>query len=158
MKLNIGCGPLWKFKRPDCDGLDKQDFGQKYVMDALDMGKKFKAGTVDEIYMDMFLEHLTYEDAVKMLNVCWKILREDGMVYVEVPSIERGKAYEFTHKSFYTLDTFREIEDQEMCQECGLKPFKVEKVFMNHKKNIYCYLKKAHKYVRAQRDYSTKAS
>lgn len=149
--LNIGCGPLWKLKHPDADGVDQQDFGQKYIMSGLDVGKKFKPASVEMIYMDMFLEHLTYEEAVKMLNICWELLTPEGEVRIEVPSIERGKAYQFTHKSFYTLDMFREMEDQEMCQEVGLKPFKVEELLMNHKKNIYCTLKKADKYVRPQR-------
>jgi len=151
VKLNIGCGPLWKLKHPDADGVDQQDFGQKYVMKAIDIKKKVKPGTVDAIYMDMFLEHLTYKQVVTMLNTCWKLIKDDGIIKIEVPSIERGKACLFTHKSFYSLDTFGEMEDQEMCQEVGLKPFKVEELLMNHKKNIYCTLKKADKYVRPQR-------
>lgn len=146
IKLNLGSGAIGQLRKPGYDGVDKQDFGQKYVFSALEIDKHFKPDSVDEIVADMFLEHLTYEEAVELLNKIWVILKPGKLFKIEGPSVSRGKAYEFTHRSWYTEDTFGEIDNEEMCCECGLKPFKVVELFTNAKGNIYCDLMKTDKY------------
>ena len=145
--LNIGCGPIWEWKHPEFDGVDRQDFGQKYVCDALGLLGFIDRESVDEIVMNHFLEHLCNEDAVKMLNVCWELLKPDKHMNIEVPHVFRGTAWVLSHKSYYSETTFTSIEYKEHCDELGLKPFKVASIHTNKKKNIYCDLKKVGNYI-----------
>jgi len=152
VKLNIGCGPIWEWKHPDCDGVDLQDFGQKYVCNALDLLDHINEDTVDEIVMNHFLEHLDNEDAVKMLNVCWELLKMGRLVEIEVPHFTRSTAWMFPHKSHYSKAAFKSLEYEEYCNEIDSKPWKVESIHVNGKKNLYCTLKKAKSYMNKARD------
>ena len=149
IRLNIGCGPkaVRELRRPGYIHVDKENYGQDIIADALDIDLHYKGGTVDEIVCDMFLEHLRNEKVVEFLNVCWHVLKDSGRIEIEVPVFDRGGAYEITHKSYYSKHTFESFEREEVCKECGLKPFKVTDVRQNQKGNIYCTLTKVKDYI-----------
>lgn len=45
----------------------------------------FENDSIDEILMVEVLEHISFKDTVKVLKECWRILKEDGILKIQVP-------------------------------------------------------------------------
>ena len=133
MKLYVGSGEK---KKEGYVSVDIYDFGINIVHDMRKGYDLWKGQKVEEVYGENFLEHFTNDEAVKFLNDTWEVLIEtEGMLKLDVPSIKREAAFEFPHKSYYTMRTIQELETAEQSRY-GIKNWKIDRLFMNHKDSI----------------------
>lgn len=81
--LNIGCG------RKHLKGFINMDIVQPYDK-KLDVrkGLPYLDQTVDGIYSEHFLEHLTQVDGVSFLRECRRVLKPDGKVRIAMPDLD----------------------------------------------------------------------
>lgn len=87
MKLNLGSGRHhWK-------GFINIDIDPKYKPDVvLDISKgklPYENDSVDEIIMNHFLEHFFRVQAIAVLNECYRILKSDGILILELPELAK---------------------------------------------------------------------
>jgi len=83
-KLHIGCGknilPGWLNSDVDLeDG--------KVFIDAT-ARLPFHDGTVDYIFSEHFIEHLSYDDGMRFLKECYRVLRPGGRVRIATPDLQ----------------------------------------------------------------------
>ncbi|WP_320673779.1 class I SAM-dependent methyltransferase [Prochlorococcus sp. MIT 1341] len=84
-KLHIGCG------RSLIKGwLNTDYYGGKDIM-RLDATKKFpfKDNEFDYIFSEHMIEHISYNDATKMLKECFRILKPGGKIRISTPDIRK---------------------------------------------------------------------
>ena len=97
MKLDIGCG---KNKKEGYIGIDQ--FPMEGVDLVLDIRKEklpYEDNEVDEVHASHFLEHLTAEERVSMLNEIYRVLKPGGTVTIITPHWASNRAYgDFTHQ------------------------------------------------------------
>lgn len=107
INLNLGCGRDWA-KHKGFDGFDIYDYGQKYVSDlAKDGLKTFEDNSVCKIIAYYVFEHLSPDDAVFVMNECYRVLVKGGEINIKVPEFPNiASVADFTHKSFWHTDTF----------------------------------------------------
>lgn len=82
-KLQVGCGP-------NClDGWLNADLvsGDIYLNAKRKM--PFKPKSFDFIYCEHFIEHLGKENGLKFLNDCYRILKENGIIRIVSPDLEK---------------------------------------------------------------------
>jgi len=107
LRLNLGCGKDYK------EGYINVDFSKDVTVDeCVDLYSvpwPWKDGSADEILMLDFLEHLPYRKTETILLECFRVLRDDGLIVIQVP--------DFDHCSRAALD-----RDQYKCNACGF-PF-----------------------------------
>jgi predicted SAM-dependent methyltransferase len=107
-KLNIGCGPDIKV---GFDGVDKLDFGQKYIVDIQTQVLPVEDNSVDEILCMHVLEHLN--DPLFAINEFWRVLSPDGKLTIIVPHRENNKrAYVIDHTRYFDEYSFEPLESQ----------------------------------------------
>lgn len=138
-KLEIGCGAK---KREGYDGLDIQDFGQKYVMNILSLSDDGSFDNkFDEVYAEHFLEHFYPDDIKEIFKIVHKILNDDGIFKIIVPSKDKDRAWVLTHKTFWTEYTFKAFENEIFAGEfCPKNRFMIKELKTNNRKDIYCEL------------------
>lgn len=84
MKLNLGCGYDIK------EGYLNVDFRDIPGVTKADLSKlpwPFNDGAVEEILMLDFLEHFPYRKTIPILQECWRILKPDGNLVIQVPDL-----------------------------------------------------------------------
>jgi len=86
MKLNLGAGnfPLKGFINIDKKKLPGIDRILE-IKDKLD----YPDGSIDEIYMGHFIEHLEVDDAVNLLKDCLRVLKKEGKIIITIPDFEK---------------------------------------------------------------------
>lgn len=111
VKLNLGCGSkikkdyinvdtnppeFWRFSHYNPDG------GGTIVIkhDALEIGNRWSDNTFDEIFSEFMFEHFSPADISKMLYICWKLLKPQGILKIVVPDFI--KAIEYFEDNPYT--------------------------------------------------------
>jgi len=117
LKLNIGCGPTI------LDGwvnIDKFPMSDQVVVIDLEKGKlPYKDNSVLEIRATHVLEHIW--NLQPLLNECWRVLKPEGAMYVEVPCFPHPDcAKDPDHKRFFTAETFWGYFDRYLAE--GLFP------------------------------------
>jgi len=132
VKLNVGCG---KRKLEGYVGLDIKDFGQEYLCD---VREGLPVDKCEQIRANHFLEHLTQDEAIKFLNDCHDKCDE---LYIEVPHKRGNNAWVLTHKTFYTEETFRSLERDDITESYGIKRWKIKKLVVNDRNDIHCWMK-----------------
>ncbi len=84
MKLHLGCGsriePGWKNLDMDPPADLRHD---------IRLGLPFAAGSVDMIYCEHTLEHVTRAEAVALLAECVRVLRPGGVARFSTPDLQR---------------------------------------------------------------------
>ena len=83
LKLNIGCG---KVKFEGWINIDIEP-GADIVLDVR-KGLPFEENSVDFVYNEHFLEHLTFEDSSKFLREIYKCLKKGGVVRIATPDLD----------------------------------------------------------------------
>jgi predicted SAM-dependent methyltransferase len=70
---------------------DIHDFRRSGEVVYMDARRPFPlpAGSFDAVYSEHMLEHLTYEDGLRCLRECHRVLRPGGRIRVATPSLER---------------------------------------------------------------------
>ena len=128
--------------------VDIKDFGTNIVHDMRKGYKPWKDDKIEEVWGENFLEHLTNEEAIKFLNDTWEVLiKTNGLLKLDTPSVKREAAYELPHKSYYTMRTFQELETAEQ-EVYGIKNWKIERLFLNHKDNVIAEMRPSRKPLR----------
>jgi predicted SAM-dependent methyltransferase len=79
--LHVGCGTIYK------DGWVNVDLAGTRVDLPWDLARPlpFKPGTVDAIFHEHLLEHLTYEQGVELHRRCLRLLKPGGVLRIGVP-------------------------------------------------------------------------
>lgn len=94
--LNIGCGPSTRWI-PNIEGIDIQDFGQKYVGDFITYD--FKGKKFDVVFAHHVIEHLP--DTIAFFNKIGEVLNVNGTLDIRVPVLPFTQAFQDpTHVKF----------------------------------------------------------
>lgn len=85
LKLNLGCG-----EHP-IEGWHNFDFEpRKPNITFCDLSKAqlpYSTGTVDYIFSEHFVEHLTKKHAIKLFTECHRVLKSGGVMRISMPNI-----------------------------------------------------------------------
>lgn len=90
VKLNLGCGSDIKSGWVNIDNdyyrqsLSKLDFNWD-----LTKGLPFPDNSVDYMFNEHFLEHLTYNEALMLLKDCRRALKDGGVMRIAMPDLEK---------------------------------------------------------------------
>jgi len=84
MKLNLGCGGLYKKGYLNVDAFDDTVADKK--MSALDL--KLKDNTAKEIITTQLIEHLGLTSSIYALSECFRVLKPNGRLTIETPDIK----------------------------------------------------------------------
>ena len=97
LKLDFGCG---RNPQPGYVGVDKYAPDADVKIDLFELPwTPWKDGTVDEIHMSHFLEHIPQKIRWPFFEECWRILKPDGIVRIFVPNWKSERAYgDCTHE------------------------------------------------------------
>lgn len=65
-------------------------------------------GKCDELRISHCLEHFKPENKVKVMSLCWDLLKDDGILDIEVPLFPHpASVQDPTHISFWTAESFK---------------------------------------------------
>jgi predicted SAM-dependent methyltransferase len=83
-KLHIGAG-----NRKIKDWLNT-DIGNKTIMPVVDVTKKFPfdTKTFDYVFSEHMIEHIKYQDGVKMLKESFRVLKSNGKIRISTPDLQ----------------------------------------------------------------------
>lgn len=93
LRINIGCGQ-WR-----CDGWigvdssnaypykNKKELGFDVDWNVLG-GLPFNDVSVKYVFVSHFLEHLTYNESIKLLNECYRVMEKGGVIRLIVPDLD----------------------------------------------------------------------
>ncbi len=100
IRLNIGCG----YKEEEgFIGIDKADCEQEILWDVRD-GIPFPDNSVDTIWSQHVMEHLTNEEALDVLKEMYRVLKIGGTTVNTMPHASDPTSCYFDHKSFWNED------------------------------------------------------
>lgn len=111
--------------------IDQHDLGMHaaslgYNFQHMDVrgGLPYATGSVDMIFSSHFLEHLTYDEGLKFLRECRRVLKPDsGVIRIIVPDASLLHSY-YHGNSVISLDDFDEINEG-----CAKSPTKIGKLW-----------------------------
>jgi len=85
-KLQLGAG---EHPREDWLNTDLHDYGRDNVY--LDVRRRFPLpdASLDFVFSEHMLEHLTYAEGQRCLRECFRVLRPGGRIRIATPSLER---------------------------------------------------------------------
>jgi len=129
IKLELGSGPkLGK------NGWTTIDIGYSDISWDLRKGIPLKNDSVETIYSSHLLEHIPYEDLIKFLKECYRVLKRNGEFSVCVPNF---KAYVTAY-----------MRGQVFCErEKWWKPAAIDTGSIIDQLNYMAYMKDEHKYM-----------
>jgi predicted SAM-dependent methyltransferase len=130
IQLDVGCG---NDKRFGYIGIDKENFGQEYILDVEKEVLPFLDSSIDEIFCQHLLEHLT--NPMFAINEFWRVLKPGGELIIIVPHKNSDRAYAIDHKHYFNEYSFDPLESQ-----YEKKWFIVERT-VNDRPDIYIKLK-----------------
>lgn len=93
-RLHIGCGPV---ALPGWVNIDNQSYpGVDRVLDVTD-GLPFE--NVSFIFAEHFIEHLPFEDALRLLRNCRRVMTRTGVLRLSTPNLDWvwSTHYQFPH-------------------------------------------------------------
>lgn len=100
--LDLGCGDN---KVEGAVGLDNIALSEVDIAhDLLHFPYPIKANSFDTIYLRHVIEHFNVDKINKIMNECYRILKKDGQLYINVPHVFSIAAYtDPTHKQYFTF-------------------------------------------------------
>jgi len=100
--LDLGCGDN---KVEGAVGLDNITLSEvDIVHDLLHFPYPIKANSFDTIYLRHVIEHFNIDKINKIMNECYRILKKDGQLYINVPHVFSIAAFtDPTHKQYFTF-------------------------------------------------------
>lgn len=125
MKLNLGAGADIKIGN-DWVNYDIMPMSSEVKqLDLENMNIPHEDNTAEYIQMLDVLEHL--KDIRHAMNECHRVLKKDGVFYVEVPRFPHNDSVKDpTHVRFFVPETFKYFSDYtEACQMYGFKQWKI---------------------------------
>lgn len=88
MKLHIGCGTLYKDGWINIDNNSDNNIARLDINHDLSSGIPFKNEELDYIYHEHFIEHLSYEDGLKFMQECFRVLKFGGVMRIACPDLD----------------------------------------------------------------------
>jgi len=102
MKINMGSGMRYI---PGHINIDKSKFAHPDLKLDLEKGNlPYKDNSVDEIIATHILEHIS--NIIPLMNECYRVLKEGGKMYIEVPQGD-GILADPTHKRAFSKLSWR---------------------------------------------------
>ena len=101
--LDLGCG-MNKYHGKAGQrviGIDKIKTSYVDFVHDIDKGIPFSDNSVDTVYMDNALEHMS-DFEFQMKEIC-RVLKEGGIAIIKVPHYSCFRAFTFGHKLFFTV-------------------------------------------------------
>jgi len=100
--LDLGCGDN---KVEGAIGLDNIALSEvDIVHDLLHFPYPIKANSFDTIYLRHVIEHFNIDKINNIMNECYRILKKDGQLYINVPHVFSIAAFtDPTHKQYFTF-------------------------------------------------------
>jgi predicted SAM-dependent methyltransferase len=96
--LNVGCGQLVREGWVNIDCWPRQGAFYYNALNPLPIAD----GSVKQIHAEHFLEHLQFDDAVRFLTECHRVLRQGGTGRIIVPDAEKYmRGYSAVDRSFF---------------------------------------------------------
>ncbi len=84
LKLHVGCGNV---KLLGWVNIDVEPGAADLIIDVR-KGLPFDDNSVDFIYNEHFIEHLTYEEGQKVLKEFWRVLKKGGVLRIATPDLD----------------------------------------------------------------------
>jgi predicted SAM-dependent methyltransferase len=85
LRLHIGSGPV---RLPGWTNVDNQKYpGVDHVLDVT-RGLPWKRGDAELIFAEHFIEHLAYDDGLRFLRECRRVLAADGILRLSTPNLD----------------------------------------------------------------------
>jgi len=134
INLELGCGDSKHRLQPTWVGLDIIDYGQEVVWD-MEQGLPFPDNSVEKISCSQVLEHLT--DLIGVMNECHRVLKENGELQLVVPYFENEHAFIPSHVRQFNKHTIAFFEYTDLERDYFAKPWKVNKIDVDNKKDLY---------------------
>ena len=88
LKLHIGCGTQYK---PSWINIDNNSDTNIETLDIdwdLRKGMPFEDQSVDYIYHEHFIEHLSYEEGLIFMSDCYRVLKFGGVMRIACPDLD----------------------------------------------------------------------
>jgi SAM-dependent methyltransferase len=82
-----------------------------FIHHDLTNGIPFEDGVADFIYSSHFIEHLYREDAKHLLNDCYRVLKNNGVLRISVPDLEYALKLYFSGNKQRMLQNYFFVED-----------------------------------------------
>ena len=100
--LDLGCGDN---KVEGAVGLDNIALSEvDIVHDLLHFPYPIKANSFDTIHLRHVIEHFNIDKINNIMNECYRILKKDGQLFINVPHVFSIAAFtDPTHKQFFTF-------------------------------------------------------
>ena len=100
--LDLGCGDN---KVEGAIGLDNIALSEvDIVHDLLHFPYPIKANSFDTIYLRHVIEHFNIDKINNIMNECYRILKKDGQLFINVPHVFSIAAFtDPTHKQYFTF-------------------------------------------------------
>lgn len=123
MKINLGSGNKYKEGWVNID--ISKEVNPDIVLDASKEPLPFEDNSCDEIIAIDFFEHILYP--IPVLNECWRVLKKDGLIMIEVPMAGTNDFYKDpTHVRPFVPETFKYFADYaEEYKAIGCKSWKI---------------------------------
>jgi len=87
LKLHLGCGTQYKKSWINIDNNSDRNIKQLDINYNLAKGIPFKDSSVDYIYNEHFIEHLTVEEGLLFLKECKRVLKKGGILRIATPDL-----------------------------------------------------------------------
>lgn len=85
MKLNLGSGNI---KKEGFVNIDIYPFENVNIVHDIEKSLPFENDTFDEIYSNHVLEHCSTDSILSILKECYRIIKQNGEINIEVPCLE----------------------------------------------------------------------
>lgn len=102
LRYNLCCGPS---PRKEWINVDREKFGQEIVADLNKEWTWAKPHSAEHILIEDGLEHL--DSLPHFLRNAARLLKEGGMLEINVPHFKNPSAYRFTHAHFFSYSMFQ---------------------------------------------------
>lgn len=88
IKLHIGCGTLYKEDWINIDNNSDNNIKELDINHDLSKGLPFGDESVDFIYNEHFIEHLSKEEGLQFLYECHRVLKIGGVIRISCPDLD----------------------------------------------------------------------
>lgn len=88
LKLHVGCGTQYKENWINIDNNSDNNIQQIDINWDLSKGLPFPPNSVDYIYHEHFIEHLSYKEGNDFLTSCFKALKAGGVMRIACPDLD----------------------------------------------------------------------
>lgn len=89
IKLHVGCGTLYKENWINIDNNSDHNIEKIDINHDLSTGLPFGNDSVDFIYNEHFIEHLSREDGLKFMIECHRVLKNGGILRIACPDLDQ---------------------------------------------------------------------